>query len=607
MARNFLEFDYKYNTVIDVFYNSVMKFGERPFLRSWKNDSWKDLSWNETASQVEALASWLINTGLKPGGMIAIFSGNRPEWVIADLAALSIACTDISIYPETHSSDAAHIIAESRAAVCFCKDKAAAESILLRRRELPNLKKIVVFEESSLKDDIVIQFTDAVKEGASRLRREDIREFKKSVKCGDLMTVIYSSGTAGQPKGVMLSHSAVMFTLIKYNMRQNLPEGHTVLSLLPLAAAKERIMGYYSTMMDGGIIAFSRGLARLADDMKEIKPDFAVYHPAAVEKIYSLITGKIRKAATWKQRLFERALSIGKEGVSYSTEGKPLPMSLRFKYFLYYKLVFTRLITSTGLNRIGFIVAGAPLRIEIHDFFWGMNIHARKCYGLTETSAILNVDGDPAVFSVKSGGSISPFPETEMKITVDGEILVKGPQLMKGYLNRPQETQDMFTHDGWFRTGDLGSMDVHGYLTVSDRKKDIIITSTGKKIPPALVEAAFSSHPLIKQAAVFGDSKKFIAALIVPDFENLMVWAAGKGIKSASERELLTENRIITVYEKISEMINHMPGQQEPVKKIKLIPREFSYEEGEITPTLKLRRKNISASFKKELETLFAE
>lgn len=607
MARNFLEFDYKQNTVIDVFHNSVMQFGERPFLRSCENGSWKDLSWNETATQVEALASWLISTGLRPGGMVAIYSGNSPEWIIADLAALSIACSDISIYPETQSADAAHIIAESRAAVCFCEDKAAAESVLLRRRELPGLKKIVVFRESGLKDDIVIQFTDAVKEGSTGLRKDEIREWKKSVKGDDLMTVIYSSGTTGQPKGVMLSHSAVMFTLIKYNMRQNLPEGHTALSLLPLAAAKERILGYYSTMMDGGIIAFSRGMERLADDMKEIKPDFAVYHPAAVEKIYSLITGKIRKAASWKQRLFERALSIGKEGVLYSTEGKALPMSLRFKYFLYYKLVFTRLITSTGINKIGFIIAGAPLRIEIHDFFWGMNIHARKCYGLTETSAILSVDGDPAVFSVKPGGSISPFPETEMKITVDGEILVKGPQLMKGYLNRPQETQDMFTQDGWFRTGDLGSMDVHGYLTVTDRKKDIIITSTGKKIPPALVESAFTSHPLIRQAAVFGDSKKFIAALIVPDFDNLTVWAAGKGIKSASGIELLAESRITTVYEKITEKINHMPGQQEPVKKIKLIPREFSYDEGEITPTMKLKRKNISTGFRKELEALFAE
>lgn len=608
MARNFLEYDYKQNTIIDIFNDHVLKSGDRPFLKKRGAEGWRDLSWKETASQVEAIASYLINSGVKSGAMVSIYSGNRPEWAVADLAALSAACADAAIYPATPSSEAAQIISDTRTAICFCEGSVQADNLLLRKRELPSLKKIVVFDGPEFKDDMVISFAEALREGAAKLQSEEIRERRKSVKGDDLMTVIYTAGTTGSPKGVMLSHSNVMFTLIKYNMRQNLPEGHTVLSLLTLSSAAERIMGHYSTVLDRGIIAYSRGTDFFLQDMAEIRPNFGIYTPHVAENIYNAITGKMRKAPVWRQSLFSRAVELGKQAAPFLMAAKPLPLSLRVKYSLYSRFILSGLKGSTGLSKAtGFLVAGAPLMPHIHDFFWGMKIQVRKSYGLTESTTILNTDGDPGVLQVKSGRWITPFPETEMKITVDGEILVKGPQIMLGYLNRPQETQDMFTQDGWFKTDDIGAADIQGYVNITDRKRDIIITSSGKKIAPLLVESAFRSHAMIRQVAVFGEGKKYLGALIVPDFENLKTWASDNGIETSSREELIKNSRVIAKYERIADKLNRRSGFAEPVKKFKLLAQEFRYEEGEITPALKLRRRIIMSRYMKEIDLLFAE
>lgn len=608
MAKNFLEYDYKHNTVIDIFNDHVLKSGERAFLKKRDKEGWKDLSWNETASQVEAIASYLINSGIKAGAIIPIYAGNRPEWCIADLAILSAGCADAAIYHLTPSGDAAQIAADTRSSICFCEGKAQAENILLRKKEIPSLKKIVVFEDPGFKDDMVITFSDALKEGAAKLQRDEIKERRRAVKNTDTMTVIFTSGIAGQSKGVMLTHSNVMFSLIKYNMRQGLSEGHTVLSILPITTAAERIMGYYSTMLDCGIIAFSRGKDYFLQDLAEIKPVFGIFNSYFSEKIYSSITGKIRKSSTIKKKLFNKAVEIGKQIAPSLMAAKPLSMSQRLKYWIFTRLILARLKSVTGLSRMeGFIVTGSPILPVIHDLFWAMKIYLRKCYGLTESTSILNTDGAPGALQVKSDGWITPFPETEMKTTVDGEILVRGPQIMGGYFNRPQDTQDMFTSDGWYKTGDQGTMDIHGYLNITDRMKDIIITSSGRKIAPTQVESAFTAHPMISQIAVFGDSRKYLGALIVPDFGNLKVWASDNGIKSASNEELIKESRVIAKYEKITDKMNRRSGFAESVKSFKLMPHEFTFTEGEATPSMRIKRKAIAAKYAKEIEALFAE
>ena len=608
MARNFLEYDYTHNTVIDIFNDHVLKSGDKIFLKTREKEGWRDLSWKESASQVEAMASFLISSGIKEGGIIPVYSGNRPEWCIADLAILSAGCADAAIFHLTPSAEAAQIVAETRSSICFCEGRAEADSILLRKRELPSLKKIITFDDPGFRDDMVISFTDALKEGTLKLQPDKIKERRKSVKNSDLMTVIYSSGTTGQPKGVMLSHTNVMFTLIKYNMRQSLPEGHTVLSVLPLSSASERIMGYYSTMLDNGTIAFSRGKDFFLQDLAEIKPNFGILNSYFAEKIYSSITGKIRKSSSVKQRLFNRAVEIGRQTAPSLMSARPLSVSQRLKYSIFSRLILARLKSVTGLSRSdGFIVTGGPILPVIHNLFWAMKIHVRKCYGLTESAGILNTDGDPGAMQVKTDGWITPFPETEIKTTVDGEILVKGPQIMSGYFNRPQETQDMYTSEGWLKTGDQGALDVYGYLNITDRKKDIIITSAGRKIAPMQVESAFTAHPMVSQIAVFGDSRKYLGALIVPDLHNLTVWASDNGIKSVSAEELIKDSRVIAKYKKITEKMNRLSGFAEPVHKFKLMQGEFTFDEGETTPDMRIKRKAIAAKYAKEIEALFSE
>jgi len=610
MARNFLEYDYSNNTVIDIFNDIVNKSGDKVFLRQRGDNGWVDLTWNEIASRVEAISSFLINSGLQKGGMVAIYAANRPEWIITDLAALTIACTDAAIYHETPSQDIAYILNDSKTEICFCDGKQQADNILLRKRELPNLKKIVVFDDPGpgYNDEMVITFDEALKEGAANSMKPEFRERRKAVKGSDIMTVIYMPSVTGQPKGVMLSHSNVMFTLIKYNMRQNLPEGHSALSLLPLSCAQERILGYYSTLLDRGSIAFSRGINFLKQDFAEIKPNLSVLSPFYAEKLYGIITGITRKAPPFKQRLFSGASEAITHAASCFMNARPLPFSLRIKYLLYNRLIFSRLRALTGLSRRPvLIVTGSSLLPKIHDFFWGMKIQIRKCYGLAETTAVLNLDGDPELLQVKSDNWITPFPETEIKTTVDGEILVKGPQIMAGYLNRPQETQDMYTPDGWFKTADIGITDVQGYINLTDRKSDILITSTGKKISPLLVESALRYHPMISQAAVFGESRKHVAALIVPDFENLESWAEQNNIGFTSAKGLVENSQVIQKYYKIVDKINREMEFTEPVKELKLLPEEFSFARGELTPAMKIKRRIISDLYRKKIDALFAE
>ncbi len=608
MAKNFLDYDYKKNTVIEIFNNSVKNFGDRTFLKSRDREGWKDLSWNEVAAQVEALASYLINAGLKKEGMISIYSTNRPEWVVADLATLSAACVDATIYPTNSATEAAYVLKDSKSVICFCEGKFQVDNIISKRSNLPSLKKIVVFDDPGYKDDMIISFADALKEGASNLQKEEIQNRTASIRGTDLMTLIYSSGTTGQPKGVMLSHSNIMFITLKFNMRQNLPEGHIILSLLPLSHAVERTMDYYSTILDGGVIAYSRGTEFFAQDLIEIRPNLGIYVPRVFEKIYNVIMGKLKEAPAGKQKIFSRAIEIGKQAAPYFMEAKSLPLILRLKYGMYDKLVFSKLRKAIGFDRaIGFGAAGAPLMPEIHDFFWGMKIQIRKGYGLTETSPVLNVDGDPGIMSIKSDGWITPFPETEMKIAEDGEILVRGPQIMLGYFNRPQESQDMFTPDGWLKTGDIGIMDLQGYLKITDRKKDIIVTAGGKNVAPQVLENVFSSHPMIEQTAVLGDGKKYIVALIVPDFEALKAWASAQGIKAGSTLELINNKKVISRYEEVVEQINQHFGRVEQIKKFRLMSREFTQEEEELTPTLKLKRKIIMTKYKKIIDSLYLE
>ena len=602
------EYDYNTSTVLDLFRDGVKTYGDRVFLKRRTDNGWVDISWNQVSSQVDALASYLINMGLKKGDIVSIYSQNRPEWVAADYATLSCGCANATIYPTNSASEAAFILNDTNSVVCFCEEKFQVDNVLAEKHNLPALQKIIVFDDIDYKDDMVIKLSDAIKEGKQNLKLDEIAARIAAIKPSDLMTLIYSSGTTGQPKGVMLSHSNIMYIATTFKRVEMLREDDLLLSLLPLAHAVERTMSYYAVMIAGGSIAYSRGTEFFAQDLTEIRPTVGIFVPRVFEKVYNGIKNSVSVAPPNKQKIFANAVAVGQEAAPYFMANKKLPFTLSLKYKLFDKILYSKLKQTLGLERTRvFGAAGAPLLPEIHDFFWGLNMQIRKGYGLTETSPTLNVDGDPSIMPIKSDGWITPFPEAIIKIAEDGEILAKSPGVMMGYLNKPEETKEMFTGDGWLKTGDIGVLDNEGYLKITDRKKDIIVTSGGKNVAPLLLENTFAAHPFIEQIVVLGDGKKYIVALIVPNFETLKDWAGKEGIEGLSNEQLISNDIVIQKYEAIVNDLNQSFGRVEQIKKFKLMPREFTQENGELTPTLKLKRKVIARKFQDDIENLYNE
>ncbi|HOP62437.1 MAG TPA: long-chain fatty acid--CoA ligase [Spirochaetota bacterium] len=602
------EYDYNKHTVLDIFSDGVRKYGDRVFLMRRTDNGWVDITWNQVASQVDALASYMINMGVEKGDMVSIYSPNRPEWVVADYAALSCGCVDAAIYPTNSAPEAAYILNDTSSVICFCEGRFQVDNVLAERGNLPNLKKIVVFDDVDYSDEMVIKISDAITEGAEQLRKDEIESRRSAVKPEDLMTLIYSSGTTGLPKGVMLSHSNIMFIATTFKRVQMLKEGDILLSLLPLAHSVERTMSYYSLLMSGGIIAYSRGTEFFAEDLLEVRPNIGIFVPRVFEKIYNGILAKVAASPAGKQKIFAKAVAVGEKAGPYFMANRKLPFMLGLKYRVFDKLLYSKLKEAMGFERTRvFGSAGAPLLPEIHDFFWGLNMQIRKGYGLTETSPVLNVDGDPSIMPIKSEGWITPFPGAIVKIAEDGEILAKGPGVMMGYLNKPEQTKEMFNEEGWLVTGDIGIMDEQGYVKITDRKKDIIVTSGGKNVAPQVLENKFASTPFIEQIAVLGDGRKYIVALVVPNFETLKDWAAQEGITGLKNEELVLNEKVVKKYEEIIEDLNKNFGRVEQVKKFRLMPGEFSEEKGELTPTLKLKRKVVMSSYKDIIEELYTE
>ncbi|HZJ85086.1 MAG TPA: long-chain fatty acid--CoA ligase [Syntrophomonadaceae bacterium] len=600
------KYDYKTDTVLDIFRDAVNIYRDRAFLKARLDGGWVEYSWNQVNSQVDALASYLVDLGIQKGDIVSIYSQNRPEWVVADYASLSTGAANATIYPTNSAPEAAFILQDTNSKVCFCEEEFQVDNVLAQRANLPDLQKIIVFKELDYSDDMVIKFSDAIKEGQNNLHLDEIASRIAAINPADLMTLIYSSGTTGQPKGVMLSHSNIMYIATTFQRIELLQEDDTLLSLLPLAHSVERTMSYYAFIIAGGTIAYSRGTDYFAEDLVEIRPTIGIFVPRVFEKLYNGIHNSVANAPANKQKIFAKAVQVGREAAPYFMANKKLPLDLNLKYKVFDKLLYSKLKETLGLEKTRvFGSAGAPLLPEIHDFFWGLNMQIRKGYGLTETAPTLNVDGDPSILPIKSDGWIAPFPGANIKIAEDGEILAKSPGVMIGYLNKPEDTKEMFTEDGWLKTGDIGVLDDEGYLKITDRKKDIIITAGGKNVAPQVLENTFASHSLIEQIAVLGDGKKYIVALIVPDFEALKEWASAEGLTDLSAPDLVSSAEVIAKYEEIINELNQNFSRVEQIKKFKLMPQEFTQENGELTPTLKLKRKVIIDKFKDDIAELY--
>lgn len=589
-----------------IFQNRVQQYGDKALV-SFKNKDnvWEELSWNQMNEKVRNLGGYLLSKGVKPGDKIALFSPNRYEWWVADLAILSIGAVNVPIYATNSAQECRYIIDNSDSIMCFVGTKEHMDKILSVKKDLPNLKEVILFDEPTTKTQEIVEMAAALKEGSKYPKKNEFDERLKPINIEDVATIIYTSGTTGNPKGVMLTHK---------NFVSNVNQAHAVdpdflsgehifLSFLPLAHSLERTVGYYAPMFLGHKVAFAEDVSKLLSNFQEVRPTFLVSVPRIYERVHNGLLAKVAGGSPVKKALFNWAMGVAKQNLPYICNDKPRTGFFAFKYNLADKLIFSKIKAGLGMDRLkAALSGGGPLSVSDAEFFLGMGIKVLEGFGLTETTPITNANRPKRI---KPGTVGAPVKDTIVKVGEGGEVLIKGPQVMKGYYKNEQATKEVFTSDGFFRTGDIGEIDDDGYLKITGRIKDIIVTSGGKNISPQNIENSLVASPYIEQVAIIGDNRKFLSALIVPSFENLEKWAKDQGITYNNPTELISNDKVASLFEKELEENMKDYARVEQIRKFTLLNSVWSQETGELTPTMKLKRRVINQKFSQQIEAMY--
>jgi long-chain acyl-CoA synthetase len=600
--------NYEETSMGAIFQNRVAEYGETALV-AYKNKAgvYEDISWNKINEMVRDVGLFLIARGVQPGDKIALFSPNRYEWWVADLAILSIGAVNVPIYATNSAKESEYIIDNSDSKMCFVGTKDHMERILEVKGGLPNLGEIIIFDELDTPVEGVIGLKTAMEEGRAYKNKGEFDERLKPINMDDVATIIYTSGTTGNPKGVMLTHKNFVSNVTQlYNVAPSFFEGeHVFLSFLPLSHSLERTVGYYAPIYLGKKVAFAEDVTKLVENLKEIRPTFMVSVPRIYEKAHAGILAKVAGGSAVKQALFGWAMGLAKQNLPYICNDKPRTGWFGFQYNLADKIIFSKLKDALGMDRlVGAISGGGPLSVSDAEFFLGMGIRILEGFGLTETTPVTH-GNQPS--KIKPGKVGPPVQDTEVKIGEGGEVLIKGPQVMKGYYKNDAATKEAFTEDGFFRTGDIGEIDEDGYLKITGRIKDLIVTSGGKNISPSNIENSLLASGFIEQVAVIGDNRKFLSALIVPAFESLEAWAKEKNISYGSRKDLVANAEVIKLYEKEIEETMKDYARVEQIRKFQLMEKEWSQDTDELTPTMKLKRMVVNKKYAAEIEEMYAE
>jgi long-chain acyl-CoA synthetase len=591
-------------TLTKLFFDAVSKYNRPDALQVKIAGAYKPISHSEVAERVRHAARGLSSLGVRRGDRVGILSENRPEWAIADFACLTAGLTDVPIYPTLPADQIAYILKDSGAVAIFVSNKAQAEKIREIRSQVPALKTVVAF------DDVPglanMSMTDLEKRGAEGETSRSIETYREDallVKPDDLATIIYTSGTTGEPKGVMLTHDNI-YSNVEASRKAIPFEGKDVgLSFLPLSHIFERMAGHYMMFATGTSIAYAESIDTVAANMGEVKPTLVLSVPRLYEKMYARILETALTGGFLKKNIFFWARGVADRWASEKLAGKEPGGLLALQYGIAQKLVFSKLKTRTGGRLRYFVSGGAPLSPDINKFFYAAGLEILEGYGLTETSPVIAVN-TPDAFRIGTVGK--PIDGVEVMIAADGEILTRGPHVMKGYYNKPDATRESIEPDGWFHTGDIGELR-DGFLAITDRKKDIIVTAGGKNIAPQPLENKVKTNKYVAQAVMLGDKRKFPSMLIVPNFDQLERWAKERNIIWTDRAQLL---RMPTIQAKMEQEVNQeLAGAAhfEIPKKIGLIEHDFSIEKGELTPTQKVKRRAIDKNYKKLIDSLYDE
>jgi long-chain acyl-CoA synthetase len=579
----------------------VEKYGDRLMMKHKVEGAWRDISWNEFYDTVHKLGLALMSSGIANGDRIAVFSPNSPTWQMVDMAALSVGAANVPLYATITARQAQYIIADSGSKLAFVGTADHMNKVLEVRDELPELKKIVTMDNTLSDHPDVITLDDLVKLGSKNANPDGFFERLDAVQPEDLCSIVYTSGTTGNPKGVMLTHDNFLSNVKTASSLIEVDDTDICLSFLPLSHVLERMSGYYTSVYNGVSIAHAQSIDTLVDDIAEIRPHWMVSVPRLYEKIHAGVLANIESESKLKQKIFNWAVDVGRQVSQLTVNHKPIPGGLARKHKIANKLVFSKIFEKMGGRLRFFFSGGAPLAREIAEFFHAMGIMILEGYGLTETSPVLTVNRPDAL---RFGSVGQPLPGVEIKIADDGEILARGPNVMKGYWNRPGETAEAL-EGGWFHTGDIGHLDEDDFLFITDRKKDLIVTAGGKNIAPQNIENSLKLDKYIEQVAVIGDKRKFVSALIVPAFPALEEWAAKEGIDTSDMAKFLADERVQKLFEeRINEGLRDF-DRHERVTKFVLLPEEMTEDSGLLTPTLKVKRKEVARTYSNEIESMY--
>lgn len=579
--------------------------GARPALSNKRSGSYITLNYQQFYTRVLMTARGLRKAGMECGDNVAIFSENRIGWAIADFGIQAAGGASVPIYATNTGSQAAYIINHCAAKIVFVSGRQQYEKLLGVRDQLPQVELVVSFERFLGDLKLPVYTLNQLSEVSHPLTADEKTQIEKEIDAitpDSLATVIYTSGTTGEPKGVMLS---------QYNLLSNATIGHQhlggihpediFLSFLPLSHVLERTAGYHSALLLGSHIAFAESVNTVIENIIEIRPTFIVSVPRLFEKIHSRIYESVHQSSPFKRNLFHRAIEIGREYVRRRyIDNQPVGL-LGLKYRMYDKLVFRKIRTKFGGNLRSFICGGAPLDKTINEFMWIIGLPVFEGYGLTETSPAVTLNNRQ---HLRFGSVGIPLEGTQLKLAEDGELLIKGPQVMRGYYKDEAATAAAMD-DGWFKSGDIATIDDQGFVTIVDRKKEIIITAAGKNIAPQPLENALKLDKYISQVYVHGDRKPYLVALLTPNLERLIELAQREKLDYLAVDELVTNRRVLELFQERVELFNQTQPSYQTIKKFALLPREFSIEGGELTPTMKQKRKVIYAIHKEQIEELY--
>ncbi|HEY8456593.1 MAG TPA: long-chain fatty acid--CoA ligase [Actinopolymorphaceae bacterium] len=600
--------DHRAATVAQLFFDRVAASPDAEAYRHPVGDRWESVTWREVGERVRSLAAGLIALGITPEQRVAIASTTRYEWILADLAIMCAGAATTTIYPTTTSSDVAFIVSDSQSRVVFAENDEQLKKIREHRSELPDLTTVVMIEDAGADgggDIDVINLSELERRGRDHLASHPsaIDDALATVGPESLATLIYTSGTTGKPKGVRLVHDCWTYTAAAIDAVDILHSDDLQYLWLPLAHSFGKVL-LTAQLQIGFATAVDGRVDKIIDNVGVVRPTFVAAAPRIFEKAHARIVSTIEHEGGIKAKLFHWAFGVGRRVSQLRQQGKQPTLPLLVQHAIADKLVFSKIRQRFG-GRLRFFVSGAAaLSRDLAEWFHAAGILITEGYGLTETSAATCVNL-PGRFRF---GTVGPaFPGTEIRIADDGEVLIKGPGVMRGYHNLPELTKEVLDEDGWFHTGDIGELDERGLLRITDRKKDLFKTSGGKYIAPQAIEVMFKAIcPYASQILVHGEGRNFCTALITLDPDSIGAWAQEVGLGGKSYAEIVTSDQAREMVQKYVDQLNSRLNRWETIKKFAILDHDFSVEEGEMTPSLKMRRKAVEAKYADLLDKFYA-